>query len=235
MSIESELAQQVAAKFTTERKRRLVQFLAVFIIGFCLGAWAMHSWYVSDLRADLAAAKERLNNTEQLLYEEINKPPKVKTETKTVTEFAYLPKETIIYKDPVTGKESAGQEQTDINMNVKPPTIFMQYNGKNFQMQGLTGESAKFESGKLIGEISTAATIDVTELVNQQIALQRESDKKVLSAKLNELEARKYRPQVDLIGGAGTFGGGIRVNRVGADYLKMSNDEKILLRYTILK
>ena len=86
----------------------------------------------------------------------------------------------------------------------------MRYNGKDFQMQGLIGESAKFEAGKLTGEVSTAATIDVTELVNQQVALQRESDQKVLSAKLNEMDARKYRPQIDLIGGSGILGGGYK-------------------------
>jgi alkaline phosphatase len=103
-------------------------------------------------------------------------------------------------------------------------------------MQGIPGEISKFEKGKLTGEVSTTTTIDVTDLVNKEVALQREQDKSVLTARLNEIAAKKYRPQVDLIGGKELFGGGIRVNRIGADYLRASGgDEKVLLRYTIMR
>ncbi|SCM83105.1 hypothetical protein KL86SPO_60068 [uncultured Sporomusa sp.] len=235
MNMELDEGKSAAARLTDTWKQKYLPLLIIFLLGAGLGAWAMHSWYVSGLREALASTKERLNYTEQLLYTEKQKPPVVKTETKTVTELAYVPKETIIYKDAETGQETASLEKTDIDMQVQAPIVYMKYNGQNVELQGISGETSKFEKGKLIGEISTAATVDVTDLVNKEVALQRESDKQIVAAKLNEIAARKYRPQVDLIGGAGTIGAGVRVNRVGADYLKMSDDEKILLRYTIWK
>lgn len=235
MSMESDKAKIVAQKFSGTWQQKYLSLIIVFLLGIGFGAWAMHSWYLSGLREALASTTERLKYTEQLLYTEKQKPPVVKTETKTVTELAYVPKETIIYTDAETGKEIASLEKTDIDMQVKAPTVYMKYNGQSVELQGISGEISKFEQGKLTGEISTAATIDVTELVNKEVALQRESDKQIVAAKLSEIAARKYRPQVDLIGGAGTIGAGVRVNRVGADYLRMSDDEKILLRYTIWK
>lgn len=235
MSTESEISKIISEKLTGNWWQKYIPLIIVFVLGASLGAWSMHSWYVSDLKELLASTKERLNYTEQLLYREIQKPPIVQTETKTITELAYVPKETIIYKDATTGEVTAVPEKTDINMQVKPPTVYIKYNDQSFELQGISGETSKFEKGKLTGEISTAAVIDVTDLVNKEVALQRENDKQVVAAKLNEIAARKYRPQVDFIGGAGVYGGGVRINRVGVDYLKTSDDEKILLRYTILK
>lgn len=234
MNIESELVQQVTGQLTASRKKWLMVLLAVFIVGVVLGAWAMHTWYVSDLREALAVANQKASSAEQLLYQERQKPPKIETKTETKTEFAYLPKETIIYKD-AAGQTVTGKEKTDIDLMVATPTIFMKYNGQSYEMQGISGENSKFEQGKLTGEVSTAATIDVTDLVNHEVALQRQSDQKVLNAKLAEIKARQHRPQLDLISGAGSVGAGVRVDRLGLDYIRSDDDNRILLRYTILK
>jgi hypothetical protein len=231
---DSELVNAIAEKLTGSWWKKYIPFLFWFFLGFGLGAWAMHSWYVSDLREALASVKERLNNTEQLLYTERQKPPIVKTETKTVTQMAYVPKETIIYKDSA-GQTVAAQEKTDVELKVPAPLIYMKYNGQNYEMKGVSGETSKFEKGKLTGEISSSATIDVTDLVNKEVTLQREDDQKVLNKKLSELAAQNRRPQIDLLGGANTVGIGIRVNRVGLDYLRTPDDSKILLRYTVVK
>lgn len=233
MNIERSLAEQVAAQITVNRKKWLALLLAVFIIGLALGAWAMHSWYVSDLREALAAANDKINNTEMLLYEEQQKPPKIDTVEKIITKFAYGEKEDITTTD-AAGNKVTSKEKTDVSMNVTDPTVYMSYRGQTYAMPGIAGETTKFEKGKLTGEISTTATIDVTELVNKEIALQRESDQKVLSAKLAELKAKEHRPKLDLIGGAGTLGAGVKVDRVGLDYINIDNDNKILFRYTVI-
>lgn len=230
----SDAVDSIIDKLTGNWWKKYIPYVLVFFIGLGLGAWAMHSWYISDLRAALASVKEKLNNTEQLLYTERQKPPVVKTETKTVTQMAYVPKETIIYRDS-TGQTTAVQEKTDVELTVPAPALYMKYNNQLFEMQGITGEKTKFEQGKLTGEINSSATIDVTDLVNKEVALQRENDTKVLNKRLAELTVQKRRPQIDLFGGANTVGIGIRVSRVGLDYMRSEDDNKILLRYTVVK
>lgn len=231
---DSEVVDSIIDKLTGNWWKKYVPYVLVFSLGLGLGAWAMHSWYISDLRAALASVKEKLNNTEQLLYTERQKPPVIKTETKTVTQMAYVPKETIIYRDS-TGQTTAVQEKTDVELTVPAPALYMKYNNQLFEMQGITGEKTKFEQGKLTGEINSSATIDVTDLVNKEVALQRENDTKVLNKRLAELTVQKRRPQIDLFGGADTVGIGIRVNRIGLDYMRTEDDNKILLRYTVVK
>jgi len=231
---DSEVVDSIIDKLTGNWWKKYIPYVLVFSLGLGLGAWAMHSWYISDLRAALASVKEKLNNTEQLLYTERQKPPVIKTETKTVTQMAYVPKETIIYRDS-TGQTTAVQEKTDVELTVPAPALYMKYNNQLFEMQGITGEKTKFEQGKLTGEINSAATIDVTDLVNKEVALQRENDTKVLNKRLAELTVQKRRPQIDLFGGADTVGIGIRVNRIGLDYMRTEDHNKVLLRYTVVK
>jgi hypothetical protein len=130
--------------------------------------------YVSHLH-------DRIANGEKALQAEKDKPPKIQTETKTVTQVAYVPKETVIYRDAATGQETSGLEKTDVQLDVKPPSVYMRYNGKDFEMSGLTGETSKFEKGKLTGEVSTAATIDVTDMVNKEVNRRLEENRKHIS------------------------------------------------------
>jgi len=231
---DSEVVDSIIDKLTGSWWKKYIPYVLVFFLGLGLGAWTMHSWYVSDLREALASVKEKLNSTEQLLYTEKQKPPVVKTETKTVTQMAYVPKDTIIYRDS-NGQTVAAQEKTDVELNVPAPIVYMKYNNQNFEMQSIAGETSKFEKGKLTGEISSSATIDVTDLVNKEVALQRENDTKVLNKRLAELTVQKRRPQIDLFGGADTVGIGIRVNRIGLDYMRIEDHNKVLLRYTVVK
>lgn len=135
---------------------------------FSLGIFAGYKYFVPDLQAELKRAQEQLKFTQHDLLTEQNKPPQINTETKIKTEIAYVPKETIIYRDAQTGEIITGLENTDVQLAVKPPMIYMKYNGKNYEMPGITGETSKFEKGKLVSEVSTAATIDVTDLVNKE-------------------------------------------------------------------
>ena len=142
-------------------------------IAIIIGLYAAYS-YVTHLH-------DRINNTEQALQAEKDKPPKIQTETKTVTQVAYVPKETVVYRDTETGKETVGLEKTDVQLEVKPPSVYMKYNGKDFEMAGINGETSKFEKGKLTGEVTTATTIDVTDMVNKEVARRMEENRKHVS------------------------------------------------------
>ncbi|SEO98058.1 hypothetical protein [Propionispora vibrioides] len=142
--------------------------IAILIVSYILYA------YVSNLHS-------RLSSTEKALQAEKDKPPVIKTETKTVTQLAYVPKETVIYRDAATGKETTGLEKTDVELTVSPPSVYMRYNGKEFEMAGIPGETSKFEQGKLTGEVTTATTIDVTDMVDKEVERRMEANRKHIS------------------------------------------------------
>lgn len=145
MSVESELAQKVAEQFTTNRKTRLTVLLAVFAVGMILGAGTMHSWYISDLRAELASTKTALNA-------EKNKPPQIKETVKTVvdTQLAYVPKETIIYKDPEKGPDAQEeQKELDGKFDFKKPEFFFTVNGRPGKFTKTDNEQYIFDKNML--------------------------------------------------------------------------------------
>lgn len=195
-------------------KATIIICIICLFVGAALGAWGMHTWSESDRLAAWKAQHE--------LEREKSKPPTILTETKTKTEVAYVPKEVVIYRDQASGQEIKTTEKTDVQLNVKPPSVWMRYNGQNFEIQGLPGEKTKFEHGKLIGEISTASTVDVTDLVNKEVALQREAD--------------RHRLNVDLITNIrDTAGIGLRISKFGVDYIRDPTGKRVLGRWTIIQ
>lgn len=160
---------------------KISKYALLVLAIFSLGVYGGYRYFVPELKTALAEAQLQLAALHQTLDNDQKQPPKIATETKTKTEIIYLPKETIIYKDAVTGEMITGLETTDVQLNVKPPTINMKYNGKSYEMPGISGETEKFEKGKLVGEVSTAATIDVTDLVNKETARRMAEQEKNLS------------------------------------------------------
>lgn len=158
-----------------EKKAILLKYGVPVAVGIAIavGAYTTYS-YISNLH-------DLINGSEKALQAEKDKPPKIQTETKTVTQVAYVPKETVVYRDAATGKETAGLEKTDVQLDVKPPSVYMRYNGKDFEMSGINGETSKFEKGKLTGEVSTATTIDVTDMVNKEVNRRMEQNRKHIS------------------------------------------------------
>lgn len=148
-------------------------------VPLCKGIALLIALYIAY--AYVSGLHSRLSNTEQALQAEKNKPPVIQTETKTVTQVAYVPKETVIYRDTATGKETTGLEKTDVELTVPPPSVYMRYNGKDFEMSGIPGETSKFEKGKLTGEVTTAATIDVTDMVNKEVDRRMAANRKHIS------------------------------------------------------
>lgn len=146
-------------------KRKVV---LLFLIGMVVGAIGCYLYlshqYVEKLQglnANYLALQDKFN-------QEKNKSPTILTDTVTETKIQYVPKETIIYRDSA-GNEVTAKEQTDVDLAVSPPSISMKYNGNDYKLDGLKGETTKFEDGKLIGKVSTNATIDVTDLVNREV------------------------------------------------------------------
>ncbi|HMM21126.1 MAG TPA: hypothetical protein PKA10_10330 [Selenomonadales bacterium] len=108
--------------------------LVFLLIGAGLGAWGMHSWQVSDLRKELAVLNLQLK-------QEKEKPPVVqeKVLTRTETQLAYVPKETIKYVDPRTGQEveqkldgqfEIGRTEFNYTVNGRPGTLVKADNEK---------------------------------------------------------------------------------------------------------
>lgn len=158
-----------------DKKALLLKYGVSVAVGIAIIVAAYAGYvYVSHLH-------DRIASSEKALQAEKDKPPKIQTETKTVTQVAYVPKETVIYRDAATGQETSGLEKTDVQLDVKPPSVYMRYNGKDFEMSGLTGETSKFEKGKLTGEVSTAVTIDVTDMVNKEVDRRMEANRKHIS------------------------------------------------------
>lgn len=160
--------------------------LAVCI--FCCGIYVTYNRYVPVLEAEIEAYKVQIalykgqaESAEQALEKEKAKPPKIVTQTKTQTEIAYVPKETIIYKDTMTGEIVEGKELVDADLTVNAPRIGVRYNGEVFDLAGISGENAKFENGKLVGESWTTATLDVTKLVDREVAYKLSAEEKDFS------------------------------------------------------
>lgn len=155
--------------------RRALLLAGIFGIGF----FVSYRHFVPPLQSALQEAQSTLQTLQTELQAEKSKPPQIKTETKTRTEIAYVPKETIIYKDAATGAEKSALEQTDVAIDVAAPTVHLRYNGKDYSLPGVVGETEKFSQGKLVGEFSTLATLDVTGLVEsetQRRLAEREKD-----------------------------------------------------------
>lgn len=158
--------------------RRKVVLL--FLIGMVVGAigcylYLSHQYTekLQSLNANYLALQDKFN-------QEKNKSPTIATDTVTKTEIKYLPKEVVVYKD-ATGNEVTAKEQTDVDLAVSPPNVSMKYNGKDYQLAGIQGETTKFEDGKLVGCVSTNATIDVTDLVNREVNYRLAENEKNIS------------------------------------------------------
>lgn len=149
-----------------ERKKAIV----LLVIGIVIGAIGCYYCLSHHYAKNLQKLQADYFDLENRIKQNNEQPPKVVTDATTETKIKYVPKETIVYKDPVTGKTVTEKETTDIDLGVKPPSISMKYNGKNYQMAGISGETSKFADGKLVGEVSTSATIDVTDIVNHELA-----------------------------------------------------------------
>ena len=116
---------------------------------------------IDALKRELALAQEQIAIYESLQGRAEEKPIEVTSEAKTSAAVSYVEKEYVTAADG-----SRVRERTDAQIDVAPPTVAVKYNGKEYELPGITGETTKFERGKLQSEVSTHATLDLTPLIN---------------------------------------------------------------------
>ena len=77
--------------------------------------------------------------------------PVVTTQEKVVTQtqVAYVPKETVIYKD-ANGNAVTAKEATDVQADIAQPKVGVKVNGKYYKFDLLQGETQKFQDGKVL-------------------------------------------------------------------------------------
>ena len=82
---------------------------------------------------------------------------KVEYQDRVQTEIAYVPKETIIYKDG--NKE---QEKTDIDMTINKPELNIKVNGQDFTFTKAKDERYIFDKSKLQFSQSSNAALNIS-------------------------------------------------------------------------
>lgn len=110
------------------------------VMGLVVGAVGMYGW---GPRLTQVVEKEKPVITERVV-------------TKTDTQIAYVPKETVVYKDG-----TAVPEDTDVQADIAPAKISVKLNEKDYKFGLLQGETQKFESGKILLTQSSGVTIDL--------------------------------------------------------------------------
>lgn len=77
--------------------------------------------------------------------------PVITTQEKVVTQtqVAYVPKETVVYKD-ANGNTVTGKEATDVQADIAQPRVGVKVNGRDYKFDLLQGETQKFQDGKVL-------------------------------------------------------------------------------------
>lgn len=112
-----------------QNKRVLFIFLIIILISMLIGGIIVYKWFPKIVTEYIETHKEIPVVQERVV-------------TQTKTEVQYVPKE----KDPETGK----LEKTDVQVDIKQPTVDVKVNGKNYDFNLLQGESQAFEKGKVV-------------------------------------------------------------------------------------
>lgn len=75
-------------------------------------------------------------------------PVKIEYRDQVKTEIAYVPKETIIYRD-ANGNEQQTAEKTDLDITIGKPELAVKLNGKEFTVQKAENEKYIFDKNKI--------------------------------------------------------------------------------------
>ena len=193
---------------------KLLPYFMMFLIGLVVGGLGMYEIDESrmdDYEVQVAELKAEINDyqikyqaaisdTEEakiaLAKEKLKEPEKVYIKGDTQTEIVYVEKETP--QDP------------DVQINQEPPSLTVSYNGevKELPMQTTT-ESATSEDGTLKVNQSSNVTLDVTDIVNREIAntvLQKDAEIYKQQETIKRLERQKVTSTVLGVIAAGAVG-----------------------------
>lgn len=78
--------------------------------------------------------------------------------------------------------EKTSPSDSDIEIHQEPPHISMKYNDEEYKIDGVKGETQKFENGKLDVTQSSTATIDVTPIVDREVTKAVDENTKTITA-----------------------------------------------------
>lgn len=193
---------------------KLLPYFMMFLIGLVVGGLGMYEINESrmdDYEVQVAELKAEINDyqikyqaaisdTEEakiaLAKEKLKEPEKVYIKGDTQTEIVYVEKETP--QDP------------DVQINQEPPSLTVSYNGEvqELPMQTTT-ESATSEDGTLKVNQSSNVTLDVTDIVNREIAntvLQKDAEIYKQQETIKRLERQKVTSTVLGVIAAGAVG-----------------------------
>ena len=113
----------------------------------------------------------------------IEVPIEVPVEVKGETVIQYVEKQT--------------PADADIEITQPAPVIALDYNGEKTELAGISGEKQTFDKGKLQVEQKTEAVLDVTPIVNREVALavdkQKTEDKAECDKALQEEKHKAHR------------------------------------------
>lgn len=193
---------------------KLLPYFMMFLIGLVVGGLGMYEINESrmdDYEVQVAELKAEINDYQikyqaaisdseeakiALAKEKLKEPEKVYIKGDTQTEIVYVEKETP--QDP------------DVQINQEPPSLTVSYNGEVQELPMQTkAESATSEDGTLKVNQSSNVTLDVTDIVNREIAntvLQKDAEIYKQQETIKRLERQKVTSTVLGVIAAGAVG-----------------------------
>lgn len=154
------------------------KYLAVGLIGFCLGGYYTYNKYVPNLKSQLDVQYDTINDLNEIirLRENVAK-------TEDTTDISYIDK---------NSKSDNDIELSDNN------TIKVRVNNKAYTLPNHVKEDSKFENGKLVINRNNITTIDLTSDINKLATEKAKQYSRVGKADFGMLYNRK---ESDLYGG----------------------------------
>ena len=133
----------------------------------------------------------------------------VKTEVKVVEKEVPIEIPVQVKGDTVVQYvEKETPSDSDIEITSPPPVISVSYNGEKTELDGVKGETQKFDKGKLQVEQKTETVLDVTPIVDREVNTAVESQKlqddKEKTDAVNEEKHKAHKHgQKTFLGGVG--------------------------------
>ena len=157
-------------KFIWNKIKRIIIWIASFLYG--------HKKYVGiALAAILLFASgwfanwhfnPRVVEKPVTVEKQVQVPVEVPVAVKGDTEIRYI--------------EKTSPSDSDIEIRQEPPQISMKYNDEEYKIDGVKGETQKFENGKLDVKQSSTATLDVTPIVDREVTKAVTENTKTITA-----------------------------------------------------
>ena len=181
----------------------LLPYVLVLLVGLIGGAYFTYS----AMNGELVEAKERVAELQskyettieerekakiELAMEKLKEPEKVYIQGEDKVEYVYV--------------EKTSKDEADVKINAEPQSIKISYNGEEYDlpMQRVTDTPGVVDGSLSISQKSSA-TLDVTDIVNREIAntiLQKDAEIEKLENDKKVLERQKTQQTIwGVIGG----------------------------------